>query len=69
MILEGCRHTFDTGLGLWPFFMNRITYSGGWPLLHCKKRLADSPSPTGMSQTKLFLAENNLTIPSQVEFG
>jgi hypothetical protein len=28
--------------------------------LHCKKRLAIFPSPAGMSQTKLFLAANNL---------
>jgi hypothetical protein len=34
-----------------------------------KKRLAVFPSPAGMSLTKLSLAENNLIIPLQGEFG
>jgi hypothetical protein len=34
-----------------------------------KKRLAIFPSPAGMSQTKLSLAENNLIISGQGEFG
>ncbi len=37
--------------------------------LHCKKRLATSPSPAGMSLTKLFLAGSNWIIPGQGEFG
>jgi hypothetical protein len=37
---------------------------------HRKKRLAIFPSPAGMSITKLSLvAENNLIIPDQEEFG
>jgi hypothetical protein len=39
------------------------------PPLHCKKRLAVFPSPTGMSLTKLSLARNNLIIPAQGGFG
>jgi hypothetical protein len=37
--------------------------------LHCNKRLAIFPSPAGISLTKLSLAENNLIIPDQGEFG
>ncbi len=36
-----------------------------FPQIHCKKRLAIFPSPTGMSRTKLSLAGNNLIIPGQ----
>ncbi len=38
---------------------------------HCKKSLAISPSPAGMSLTKLSLslAGKNLIIPDQGEFG
>ncbi len=36
---------------------------------HCKKNLAISPSPAGMSLTKLSLAGKNLIIPDQGEFG
>ncbi len=46
-----------------------------WPLnwyvaeLHCKKRFAVLPSPSGKSRIKLPLARNNLIIPGQGEFG
>jgi hypothetical protein len=39
---------------------------GGYTL---EKRLLFSPSPAGMSLTKLSLAGNNLIIPGQIEFG
>jgi hypothetical protein len=37
--------------------------------LHCKKRLADFPSPAGMSLTKLSLSVNILIIQDQGEFS
>jgi hypothetical protein len=37
--------------------------------IHCKKMLAISPSPAGLSLTKLSLAGKNLIIPGQGEFG
>jgi hypothetical protein len=37
--------------------------------VHCKKRFAVFPSPAGMSLTKPSLAENNLIIAAQGEFG
>jgi hypothetical protein len=37
--------------------------------IHCKKRFAVFPSPSGMSQTKLSLAGNNYIIPGQRLFG
>jgi hypothetical protein len=37
--------------------------------LHCKKGFAVFPSPVGMSQTKLSLAGNYLSIPVHGEFG
>jgi hypothetical protein len=36
---------------------------------HCNKDFAIFPSPAWMSLTKLSLAEKNLIIPSQGEFG
>jgi hypothetical protein len=44
-------------------------YKETYKKLHCKKRLAIFPSPAGMSLIKLSLAENNLFIPGQAEFG
>jgi hypothetical protein len=32
---------------------------------HCKKKVSDSPSPAGMSLTKLSMSGNNLIIPGQ----
>jgi hypothetical protein len=37
--------------------------------IHCKKNLPIFPSSAGMSLTKLSLAENNLIIPGQRDFG
>jgi hypothetical protein len=37
--------------------------------IHCKKGYRFSPSPAGMSLTKLSLAGSNLIIPGQREFG
>jgi hypothetical protein len=37
--------------------------------VHCKKSLSISPSPAGMSLTKLTLAGNYLIIPGHGDFG
>jgi hypothetical protein len=37
--------------------------------VHCKKSLSISPSPAGMSLTKLTLTGNYLIIPGQGDFG
>jgi hypothetical protein len=39
-------------------------YSYNSATIHCKKRFAIFPSPTGMSLTKLSLDGNNLIIPA-----
>jgi hypothetical protein len=50
-----------------PFMVSIIMTSRIFSL-HCKKRLAIFPSPTGMSLIKLSLAGNNYIIPAQGQY-
>ncbi len=59
---------FPTLLYLWNTFSS-VCYGQFVKFVHCKKRFAVFPSPSGMSLTKPFLAGNNLIIPVLGEFS
>ncbi len=61
---ESC-HNFDQRAACWAQHPSRVPaqrFMCTSQNLHCKKRLAIFPSPSGMSLTKLSLAGNNLVI-------